>query len=290
MLVGVEMSVIAGWVSLWCRTGGPRGASTAARLEGRKALFGRWALTTFQALVRAQKLRVEVEGLEGPPDSARQHLLVFRHVSVLDVLLPQVVFQEHCEAGVGQVVDRELLSDPALNVVASGVGNVLVDRKRTSTTETVNLVASAVANLLPGQAFAVFPEGARFSPARRNQVRRHLQRHGEAERAEEAEALRHLLPVGSRGTRALMDRRGDAEIWVCGHVGFESVFGVRELFRGGLWNQTVRIRVQRYAPDDIPADPDRGVAWMRERWRELDAWVNATKLRALADGAREVSP
>jgi 1-acyl-sn-glycerol-3-phosphate acyltransferase len=244
---------------------------------------------TFRAFVRAQNLRVELEGFEGSPDVARRHLLVFRHVSVLDVLLPQMVFREHLGAEVGQVVDRELLSDPALNVVACGGGNVLVDRKRTSTTETVNLVASAVANLLPGQAFAVFPEGARFSPARRNQVRRHLQRHGEAERAEEAGTLRHLLPVRSRGTRALMDRRGDAEIWICGHVGFESVFGVRDLFRGDLYNQTVRIRVQRYASNDIPADPDEGVAWMRERWRELDAWVNATKLRALADGGREVS-
>jgi 1-acyl-sn-glycerol-3-phosphate acyltransferase len=279
-LVGIELLVVARATGLWFTCGGP----WRAREEGFEAhgrLLRWWAASTLRVIVRLNGMRVEVEGLD-EVDLGRSHILFIRHVSVLDTLLPRATFSAVTGVEVLEVWKRELLWIPSLHFVARRLPHVVVSREDGSSAEVVNQVAALAANLTGGEGLAVFPEGARFSPARRTHVLRHLEGAGRADRAEEARALRHVLPVRTGSTRALMDRRGDADVWFLGHAGFDAIFSFSDLFRGGLRGVTLRLRFWRHAGSDVPGDPDEAVAWVRARWRDLDEWLNQSKMRALA--------
>ena len=60
---------------------------------------------------------------------------------------------------------------------------------------------------------------------------------------------------------------------ICGHVGFDGLRGVGDIWRGQLAGTTIRVKFWRYPAAEIPADEQGRVDWLYERWQILDDWI-----------------
>ncbi|MES2641700.1 MAG: lysophospholipid acyltransferase family protein [Myxococcota bacterium] len=233
-----------------------------------------WAGTLFRAGERLFDLRVAVEGVDcaapGPI------LLLVRHASVADTLLPAVFVSTRLGIRLRYVLKRELLWDPCLDIVGQRLPNVFVRRgSRDPARELANVRALAT-NLGPTDGALLFPEGTRFSPRRRAEALARLSAGGDPALAVRAAGLTHVLPPRLGGTLALLDAAPDADVVFCGHVGFDGALRLGDLWNGALVGRSVRVVFWRCPRASIPADRDARVDWLYREWERLDAWVAAT--------------
>ncbi len=127
-------------------------------------------------------------------------------------------------------------------------------------------------------AAVILPEGTNFSTRRRWARIAYLRRSGRHDLATAAEAMPHVMPPLARGAGALLATAPDAQVLVVGHTGLEDVLPWR-LGPGYSSHDEVALHVswRSFAPEEVPRDPEGFEAWLYERWRELDAWVLATR-------------
>jgi hypothetical protein len=178
---------------------------------------------------------------------------------------------------------RELLLDPCLDVVGQRLPNVFVARGSGEPEREEAAIRALAQGLGPGEGMVIFPEGTRFTPARRERALERLEAGRAAERSERLRGLRHLLPPRPGGPLALLGAAPGADVLVLGHVGLEGLAGVSDLLSGALVGRTIRVRFWRHAAAAVPRDSGAALAWLDERWLELDGWVDA---RLAAEAAR----
>jgi hypothetical protein len=102
-----------------------------------------------------------------------------------------------------------------------------------------------------------------------------------------AARLQHLLPPRLGGTLLLLESARDADVVLFGHVGLDGFEYVSDIWSGGLVGSTVHLKFWRFAAADVPSERDQLIAWVYERWQELDNWVG--EMRSL-NPAAELSP
>ncbi len=229
-----------------------------------------WATATWHAAVRIYGMRTVVEGedaLDGGP-----LLVMARHASLLDILLP-IVFAARHGLALRYVVKRELLWDPCIDLVGHRLATAFVKRQGRGHETDVAAVESLARDLGPRDAVVIFPEGTRFTEAKRTRALAALAGRDELAHAN-ARRLRHLLPPHPAGPLHLLDRAPVADVAFCAHTGLEGANHLRDLVDGSLVGATVRIRWWRVARADIPRDAAARVAWLRQWWERLDAWID----------------
>ena len=100
--------------------------SEEARESQLYALQAWWASVNLHVASAALGLRIEVEGADvavpGPV------ILLIRHASILDTLLPCTYVQRPQRFRVRYVLKQELLFDPCLDIVGNALPNYFVDR------------------------------------------------------------------------------------------------------------------------------------------------------------------
>ena len=121
----------------------------------------------------------------------------------------------------------------------------------------------------------IFPEGTRFTSARRRHLLDRFQRQGNQTRLEEATALGHLLPMRQGGVQALLEAAPEADVLILSHTGLEGAAHLGDVWRGRLVRGKVRARVERFARDGIPQRREDREAWLSARWREVDRWISS---------------
>ncbi|MCA8923184.1 MAG: 1-acyl-sn-glycerol-3-phosphate acyltransferase [Planctomycetes bacterium] len=235
------------------------------------ALQERWAKTLHRGLVWIYGIRLSERWSSGAPPAPDRRLLVLeRHTSVADTLLPiQLLYPAF---RLRYVMKRELLWDPCLDVIGQRLPNAFVERGAGE--RDVTLVADLARDLPPGAGVLIFPEGTRCTPARRAQVLGKLRERGDP-RADYAARLRHLLPPRRGGVLALRQRAPDADVVVVGHTGYEKVRTLGDLWGGSLIGAQVSVCAWVHPAADVPRDPEACSAWLDARWLELDAWIDA---------------
>ncbi|MFE9401764.1 hypothetical protein ACFYNY_08315 [Streptomyces sp. NPDC006530] len=137
---------------------------------------------------------------------------------------------------------------------------------------------AAMGPRLGRDAAVILPEGTNFSTRRRWARIAYLRRSGRHDLATAAEAMPHVLPPLARGAGALLATAPDAQVLVVGHTGLEDVLPWRLGPGYSSHDETaLHISWRSFAPEEVPRDPDGFETWLYERWRELDAWVLATR-------------
>lgn len=241
------------------------------------ALQRLWTNALFFGSVRVFGMRVEAEGL----DLARGGPLLFfvRHTSTADAVLTAALVANPQRMLLLYVLKRELLWDPCLDLVGTRLPNTFVARGGKGGDAELAAVASLARGLGPGRGVLIYPEGTRFTEAKRVRSIARLRERGHAELAARAESLRHVLPPRLGGPLALLDAAPEVDVVFVGHTGFEGAATFPELWGGALVGKTIRLRLTRFAASSIPRQETRDVAhdaratWLYDRWRELDAWV-----------------
>jgi 1-acyl-sn-glycerol-3-phosphate acyltransferase len=167
---------------------------------------------------------------------------------------------------------RELLWDPCLDVVGQRLPNAFVRRGTGDAAETA-LVRALATDLGPDEGVLLYPEGTRWTPARRRAVIDRLARSAEPKLLERAQALQWLLPPRLGGVLALLEAAPAADIVLGVHTGFEGVRSLADVWNGALVGRRIRVRFERVPAAAIPDTREGRIDWIFEQWSRLDAWL-----------------
>jgi 1-acyl-sn-glycerol-3-phosphate acyltransferase len=237
------------------------------RAELTYRLQDKWAGWNLVAMRRLFSVEFEVSGgaavLPGPI------VLLSRHASIVDTLLPAHFVARPTGLRLRYVLKKELLVDPALDIAGNRLPNVFVDRAARDLAERA-AIETLAASMGPGDGLLIYPEGTRFSPEKLSRVQRRSS--AEHESASIVAGLRRVLPPKPGGTLAILDAT-DADIVVFAHRGLEGLATLKEIWQGNLVGSRVEVAMWRIPHDQIPATRPERTAWLYQLWAEVDAWV-----------------
>ncbi|MGI8460321.1 MAG: 1-acyl-sn-glycerol-3-phosphate acyltransferase [Solirubrobacterales bacterium] len=266
-----EMRALAGLLGIWIFTGGPWGKRSLRRRRWLYDLRIHWARSHIGAATVLFGLRFEIEGLElaGPGPV----LIMIRHASIIDNMLPDAVVGRAHGLGLRFVIKRELQMIPTIDIGGRWVPANFVRRASGDPVAEIAALRGLARDLEAGEGILIYPEGTRFTRAKLARAKEKI-----AERAPSvaplANELDNVLPPRLGGPLALLDETaGAADVVFFGHVGFDGYEYISDIWTGGLVGKTIRIRFWRHPADEVPADEEGRIAWLYERWQVLDDWV-----------------
>jgi 1-acyl-sn-glycerol-3-phosphate acyltransferase len=227
-----------------------------------------WAKAILQAASRLLELDIEIEdadvALPGPT------ILLMRHASILDTLLPSVYVQGPTQWRVRYILKQELLFDPCLDIVGNALPNYFVDRTGDRPREFDGI--RTLSQDLGDEGVLIYPEGTRFSPEKLARARKRV-REQDPELASAAEALTHVLPPRPGGVLTLLDALPEVDCVILAHHGLESFEKIKDVLSGSVIGAVVRGKVWRVRRSDIPATNEERIGWLYEQWALVDAFV-----------------
>ena len=244
------------------------------------ALQGWWAAALFGAVRFLFRVSLDVEG-DGATAPGPM-VLMMRHASLADTLLPTVLVLRRHKIRLRYVLKRELLWDPALDVAGNVLPNYFLDRRSTDAAAEVEKVRALGVGLGERDGVLIYPEGTRFTEEKRERVIEIL-RHRFPHLVERAEALRGVLAPRQAGVLALLEAGTD--VVVCAHVGLDGLSHVKRIWRGGLVKVAVKVAFWRIAAGEIPSGEEARIDWLFAQWRRVDDWVCAHRAEPCAEPA-----
>lgn len=266
--LGCEVAGIAAAAALWL---GELAAPRTRYLDWNFRLQCWWARTLFAGAQHLFGLRLDVKGLDDL--GAGPILLLMRHASVGDTLLPAVLVSSRQGIRLRYVIKRELLWDPCLDIVGNRLANYFVRRGWGDSAQEIAAVRRLTEDLGPGEGVFMCPEGTRFTPERQRRALDRIRRHGDADLVARAERLRHLLPPRLGGTMALLDAETGADAVFCVHIGFDGIRSFHDFLGGGLIDRTIEVEFWRVPAVRIHKGRDAQIDWLYDHWSRVDEWV-----------------
>lgn len=263
----IGLSVLA---ASWLRHLGDK----RALVEPTYAIQGAWTAFLLGAIARIYGVSFEVKGLDA---LARGDVIVLvRHASIVDTLLPTVLLARPTGLHLRFVLKRELLALPCLDVAGNRIPNCFVARDGASSEAEIARVAALADDLGERDGVLIYPEGTRFTEEK---LRRALEKLATSapERAARLRALRRLLPIRPGGVLALCARAPEADVVLVSHTGLEGLAEIGDILRGGLVGRRVTLSAERHVRAALPHDPEALLAWLDARWLELDAALAEAK-------------
>lgn len=275
----LELAAVSAAAVLWLAFGAGRflGTDRAVAVHGRVQWW--WAGQVLAAARRTLGLRFDEQDVA--PCTPGPVIVLGRHSSYGDALLPAVLFGTRHRLQLRYVIAKGLAWDPALDLFGHRLRNHFVDRAAPTGSELL-----AIGRLARGMdtddAAVIFPEGQFPTEARRDRVLERLRRDDPAA-AERAARLRHLLPPRPGGVLALLGGApAGTDVIILGHAGFEGFSTVGELWRNVPMRRPVAVRTWRVRAAEVPSDRKARVEWLTARWEELDGWIDDELARRAA--------
>ncbi|MFZ9889437.1 MAG: lysophospholipid acyltransferase family protein [Myxococcota bacterium] len=234
-----------------------------------------WSVTLLRSAGWLFRLRFEVEGAEHV--SRGPVVLLARHVSVGDTLLPLAFLSGATGFRCRYVIKQELLFDPCLDIVGNRIPNVFVRRGSGDTEGEVRRIGRLAQRLGADEGVVIYPEGTRFTVKKRERLLRRLEEKGDTALLDEARRLHHVLPMRVAGAMAALQASPSADLVLCAHTGLEGLTTLRDSLAGSCRGRGVRVRFSRVARAEMPSDPEACRSFLQGRWREVDAYVGNVK-------------
>jgi len=239
-----------------------------ARLAALYRLQAWWASTTLKVAQRLLRLIIVVDGADvavpGPS------ILLVRHASILDTLIPCSTIQRRYRFRVRYVLKQELLFDPCIDVVGNTLPNYFIDRTG-NTAEELEGLRTLVAGL-GSDGVLIFPEGTRFSREKRLAALEKLETQ-RFELLEMAKRLTHVLPPKAGGVLTLLDALPGVDCVFVAHSGLEAFAKIENLLSGAVVGSTVRVHLWRVDARNIPSTAEERLRWLYAEWSKVDAFV-----------------
>jgi len=273
LYLACEAAGLAAAAALWVATAGGRTCGPRAWVERNAALQRWWAGALFHGSRRLFSMEVLAEGLSRADEAP--FLLLVRHASVADTVLAAALLAGPRRILLRYVLKRELLWDPCLDVVGRRLPNAFVRRRGPGLDGEVAAIAALARDLDARSGVLIYPEGKRFSEARRTSAVASLAARGRPDLAEIAAGYRNVLPPKLRGPLALLEAAEGVDVVVLEHCGLEGAATFPSFWRGALVGKTLRLRLRRFPAAEIPArDRER---WLFEVWAETDRWISEAR-------------
>ncbi len=279
--LAIQTALLVAAGAVWAGTGAGRliGARRYERIHF--ALQG-WALGrlfAFAVVVLGLRFEVEDAGVAAPGPI----VLMLRHASLVDVLLPGALVANPNGINLRYVLKRELLQDPMMDIVGNRLPNHFVARGGTDTTAEVRAVRRLAAGLRDDEGVVIYPEGTRFTEAKRARALERLAA-GDPDLYARAQKLRHVLPPRVGGPRALLEGAPRADVVFCAHDGLGGFAELGDLWSGGLVGQRVRVTFWRVPAAEVPERRREQMYWLFDQWARVDEWIEQQRERAAREG------
>ncbi len=213
-------------------------------------------------------------------DLSRPMILLLRHASIADTLIAGEFVSRPHGIHLRHILKRELRVDPCLDIVGDQLPNYFVDRESDDPVREREKVARLMDDLGREEGVLIYPEGTRFTEAKRASVIRALEARGDVDRAKQARALEHVLPPRLGGPIALLQANPGLDVVFCAHVGFEGAGSLRGLVAGVLLDRTVDVGFWRVPFEEIPREASAQGKWLYAHWQRIDRWVGERKEQA----------
>jgi 1-acyl-sn-glycerol-3-phosphate acyltransferase len=276
-----ELYGLLGLLAIWALSGG---RDSRRRRDRVYRLKRSWLGSHLAGIRRLFGLRFETEGLElaGPGPV----LVLIRHASIIDNTLPDVIVGGAHGLGFRFVIKRELQMIPTIDIGGRWVPTVFVRRASSDPAAELEPMRALTVNLTAKDGLLIYPEGTRWTAEKLARAKEIIAER-QPEIAPMADRLRYLLPPRLGGTVALLDGARDADVVIFGHVGLDGFEYISDIWSGGLVGTTVRLKFWRFPAADVPDDRDELIAWLYDRWQELDDWIGEMRLLGgVAPGAK----
>lgn len=230
-----------------------------------------WAGVLLAAARRIFGLRLEVAGEDAI--SPGPILLMVRHASIVDNLLPAVLVSSRHSIRLRYILKRELLSDPCLDVAGNRLPNYFVERGSDDTRAQLAAIRDLANGLGSDDGVLIYPEGTRFTQAKRARALEKLSE-GDQDVYEQAQRLRHVLPPRLGGPIELLNAAQAADVVVLAHQGLEGFAHLRDIWAGGMVDATIRVEFWRIPRAQIPSHHADQVTWLYDLWTRIDNWID----------------
>ena len=255
---------------VWIRHGLYRGAPSRAKtfLQANFRLQCWWAGSLERLGSRIFGVDFEVSGgeaLNGPAV-----IVIPRHASIGDTILPVRLYGQPRDRHLRYVLKRELLFDPCLDIVGNRLPNFFVDRFSDDPSRERDGVASLLTGLSRSEGVVIYPEGTRFSAAKREKVLKKLS----GDDRIRAQRWTHLLPPRYGGILALLQANPQLDLLFCAHVGLEGSADFFSLINGSWVNSKIRVHFWRVPFADVPVDLDDQRNFIVESWDRMQREVS----------------
>jgi 1-acyl-sn-glycerol-3-phosphate acyltransferase len=226
-----------------------------------------------------------------------------------DRRVPLIVLSRHAGPGDSLLLVHALLAQgfrprivlrsslqwvPALDVVLNRLPNRFVSSGGGGTDgagTTSAAIGELAADMSPGDALVLFPEGRNFTPHRRTTSIARLEELGRHDEAERAREMRHVLVPRLGGTSAAVSAAPSADVIFVAHTGLEDLSSFVDLYRGVPMDASIRVKLWRVPAQQVPHAKEAAAAWIDGWWRRIDAWILANHGRdALPEAAAAAVP
>lgn len=241
--------------------------------DAHSAIQGWWATSLLDWARRLLAVHIDAEATPLPAGTV---IVLSRHASMVDAIIPAVLFARRSARAVHYVMKRELQNIPNIDLYGHRLGNHFVDRGGDTMSEVAQIGALAD-HARPGSGLVIFPEGTYATAATKARIGESLRRRGDTVASALNDELVHLLPPKPAGTLSLLERLPDAPIVMLAHTGLEGVAELRGLRRHLPLRHPVLVRWWQIDRVTVPTDPESQVQWLNNQWRILDAWVDENR-------------
>jgi 1-acyl-sn-glycerol-3-phosphate acyltransferase len=213
--------------------------------------------------------------------------VMIRHASIIDNALPDAIIGHAHGIGFRFIIKRQLQMLPTIDIGGRWVPTLFVRRSSGDTEGELKKLRSLTLNMSERDGILIYPEGTRSTPEKLAHAKAIIGER-QPEIAPLANRLQNLLPPRLGGPIALLESAPEADVVIFGHVGLDGFEHISDIWSGGLVGTTVRLKFWRFDATEIPTDRDQLIAWLYERWQELDDWISEMRLgeaRTLASAA-----
>ena len=273
MLVGAtiwfEYLGVFGATYLWLRHLGGR-VDPEGYLAANYRLEFWWARSHVRNLATFAGLRVEL--LDGTPLDGPRSIIVARHSSHIDAIVPLIV-ADRTDRTPCYTLKQDLKWAPAMDLVGHRTHNVWIDRTPQPGSPMMAEIEQLAAQMSPDSSAVIFPEGTFRTPERHARAIERLSS-TRPDLAAKADRLRYVLPPRPAGTVALLRGAPDADIVVLANVGTEGRSSIAEIVATIDEPHPITVHATRHARSDVPDDEEGFAAWLVDRWLEMDDWIH----------------
>lgn len=256
------VAVISGW--LWVRGGFGRSLD----IDRHRHIQGAWIGSLLGWARRLLNVSVQWPEPEVFPEG--KVVILSRHASMIDAVIPGYLFPARLDRPVHYVLKRELRWLPSIDVFGHRLGNHFVDRNGDTERE-VAAIVELYEKGADGAGIVIFPEGTYATPRTRARVLASLERKGDTELVDFARSLQYLLPPKPAGALALLLLAD--EVVIFGHVGLEGVAQFKGLRDHLPADRPVGTIAWTFHVADLPSDQESRTEWLHRQWSALDDWV-----------------
>ena len=199
-------------------------------------------------------------------------ILLARHTSFFDALIPATVLARHHRRVPHHVLTAGLRYMPCIDVVGHRFPNRFI--QRTPGDGSVELIEiERLGNWVNDRSAAlIFPEGTFRDPKRfERAIQRLRRRHPDL--AEQAATFAHVLPPRPQGSFALTKGAPDADILVCVNTGLEPFSTLDEIKTSLVANRPIVVETWTIPRHEVPETAEAFNVWLMDVYAQSDNWV-----------------